>query len=665
MAKRARESSVHSADLDETRPIVSEGVIIETLQALSLEANMDNVSDPNEDPFGWRLLSGWDPIPEDASVLPERHGFEPAEPDVTFLLSKDERTVIASDDFAHNPVINTHFVHSASSGTMTAAQIADDEFPRAGIRRHAAMGWAANADEVLMQPRSQDMPGRTQFQSLRPKMASLGSDMKRLINRILGEVCVGWPTDEPDIALASLSLVNGYVFYHERFQPAMAAWQKFAKNGGLKSDTWRSAKGLPFEALFDHLEYNGDDSKRLSQLRINREQVLSMFFDMLRLVKAKQNTQVYGGLSMIPDALEQAIAASKRERLESAAYFQLGKEAFEKAVFIPCLRVTDETLNDMKGKVIIESTEIMDMGVASGAFTPKDCYIIDDTWTRICRPGSSGKEFESLVFWCPDSPDDHQPTEAKIFGYALYGADVRTNITSHYGQQAVETEMKNIVHSVQFRENIKRAMQTVGTMVKSSIGTVSTNGVTHSIPAHVDVLSPNARPATRTTIQEQQSLRVEIERAAPVLQNRMYMFLCGFMPHLAEQQLEVARSCNLINRFGAPNYSSFASYGYSAAFHTDNDDTVTEGWVSGRSANIKPDESNFAWADFKLVVELEQNVHWCWDAKRHAHGTSMNRLCATRPNSWKSWAKNHPADGQWSRANVITHATASAAKAGR
>ncbi|KAL0960044.1 hypothetical protein HGRIS_011692 [Hohenbuehelia grisea] len=330
-----------------------------------------------------------------------------------------------------------------------------------------------------------------------------------------------------------------------------------------------------------------------------------MFFDMLRLVKAKQNTQAYGGLSMIPDALEQAIAASKRERLESAAYFQLGKEAFEKAVFIPCLRqvgslfeysqmltrsnisVTDETLNDMKGKVIIESTEIMDMGVASGAFTPKDCYIIDDTWTHICRPGSSGKEFESLVFWCPDSPDDHQPTEAKIFGYALYGADVCTNITSHYGQQAVETEMKNIVHSVQFRENIKQAMQTVGTMVKSSIGTVSTNGVTHSIPAHVDVLSPNARPATQTTIQEQQSLRVEIERAAPVLQNRMYMFLCGFMPHLAEQQLEVARSCNLINRFGAPNYSSFASYGYSAVFHTDNDDTVTEGWVSGRSANIK------------------------------------------------------------------------------
>ncbi|KAF4584813.1 hypothetical protein EYR38_002044 [Pleurotus pulmonarius] len=225
--------------------------------------------------------------------------------------------------------------------------------------------------------------------------------------------------------------------------------------------------------------------------------------------------------------------------------------------------------------------------------------------------------------------------------------------------------MRNIVDSVMLRENIKRGMKNHGTMVKSFMGKTSTSGVTHSIPYPVGKASDNSRLKRLQAIKDQQSLRVEIARASPVLQLRMHSMLLGYMPHYAYEQLNVAEESGLVNRFGAPDTASFASYGYSASFHVDNDDTITEGWVSGRSNRIKPDESNFAWANFKLLVELEPNAHWIWDARAHYHGTSMNRLCAIHPSSWKTWAKNHPEDGQWSRANVITRSTALAAKDGR
>lgn len=40
----------------------------------------------------------------------------------------------------------------------------------------------------------------------------------------------------------------------------------------------------------------------------------------------------------------------------------------------------------------------------------------------------------------------------------------------------------------------------------------------------------------------------------------------------------------------------------------------------------------------------------------------MNRLCASKPMSWKRHAHQYPEKGQWSRANVITKAATGAAK---
>lgn len=48
-----------------------------------------------------------------------------------------------------------------------------------------------------------------------------------------------------------------------------------------------------------------------------------------------------------------------------------------------------------------------------------------------------------------------------------------------------------------------------------------------------------------------------------------------------------ATAGSLLNRYGVPNYQSFASYGYSAAMHIDNDDSVTVGWISARSSKVR------------------------------------------------------------------------------
>jgi hypothetical protein len=47
-----------------------------------------------------------------------------------------------------------------------------------------------------------------------------------------------------------------------------------------------------------------------------------------------------------------------------------------------------------------------------------------------------------------------------------------------------------------------------------------------------------------------------------------------------------ATEAGLLNRYGVPNTQTFASYGYSAAMHTDRDDSVTVGWISARSKKV-------------------------------------------------------------------------------
>ncbi|KAJ8482679.1 hypothetical protein ONZ45_g14864 [Pleurotus djamor] len=667
----------------------TEQELLLTIKELSALIVSEKTKHPNEDPGSLALLGGYEEDDKAEEVAPpgKTVHFKAADPDNDFRLAEakgvsvdgeairidfDELrstlrpppTLLDEDENQSTPMP----LAEAPQSTPTPTAEEKGQPRRVGQCRHSALDWYLPGDspEVFRKPEPMDMPGRAAYLNARSKPSSLSVGVAKLLNRILGEVILTWPRQPSEVVEASLRLVNGFIFVHECVKPIYDKWLLVVQNGGRGTGDPRSANDLDYDQLGELISNNGDDLAGAAKARATHDQMLLKFLQLCKFVEAGGDSwKKYGFKAKVSPSLCEAIAFAAREKKEIQAYRQLGLEAYNNATWLRCQKAPAKELEKMKGKVIIESEEILRMGVQSGAFKEDECHMIDDSWTRICRPGPIGKTLEPIILWSPRTAKDFRPTEDKIFGAVLYGGDVRTNITSAYGQATVELAMNAMVNAIQSRENVKRHMITIGTLVKTSMGKTSTNGVSHDISIHVDAAGPQAREATRLKIQEQQSLRVEITRATPILQLRMFAYLEGFMPHYAERQMHVARTSGLVNRLGTPDTTAFASYGYAAAFHVDDDDTITEGWISGRSSNIQSDESNFAWADFKVLLELEQHTHWTWDAKHHHHGTSMNRLCAQKPNSWKTWAKHHPEDGQWSRANVITHATALAKKAGR
>ncbi len=75
---------------------------------------------------------------------------------------------------------------------------------------------------------------------------------------------------------------------------------------------------------------------------------------------------------------------------------------------------------------------------------------------------------------------------------------------------------------------------------------------------------------------------------------------------------------------------------------------------------VSSDESNFFWADFNLLVELQENALWAWWAKDHFHGTTMGGLAVERAagarkcQGWEELA-------QWTHVSVIPHQVLAAA----
>lgn len=133
----------------------------------------------------------------------------------------------------------------------------------------------------------------------------------------------------------------------------------------------------------------------------------------------------------------------------------------------------------------------------------------------------------------------------------------------------------------------------------------------------------------------------------------------------------------MINSLGRPNTSSFATYGYCAGLHLDNDETVTHGWVIKRgsavmlknlvtssNANIckvHRRESNFVWGNHKLILELNEGTHWFWRANLDAHGTTANKVAMRYPGKWKTPALLKQEEiAQWTRANTIPKAVGDA-----
>jgi len=117
--------------------------------------------------------------------------------------------------------------------------------------------------------------------------------------------------------------------------------------------------------------------------------------------------------------------------------------------------------------------------------------------------------------------------------------------------------------------------------------------------------------------------------------------------------------------------------------HTDRDNSVTVGWISARSKKVSlyyvvcvtvltqyyqvlDNESNFVYAEYKVILDLDVNTHFVWNAPCDLHGTTMNCIFAKQPKLWKTFTRSlKNADlAQWSHTNVLMHnAVSSALKA--
>lgn len=69
-------------------------------------------------------------------------------------------------------------------------------------------------------------------------------------------------------------------------------------------------------------------------------------------------------------------------------------------------------------------------------------------------------------------------------------------------------------------------------------------------------------------------------------------------------------------------------------------------------------ESNFMWAEFKLVLELAQDSFWFWDACKHAHGTTMNHIAMHHRQSHEKYfrVKDARDAAQWTRVLTLPEA---------
>jgi len=75
----------------------------------------------------------------------------------------------------------------------------------------------------------------------------------------------------------------------------------------------------------------------------------------------------------------------------------------------------------MLNKIVVESDDILKIGVEADAYEAGDVIMVDEEWVRICRPGPDSNEMESVILWERADPEDNKPTEAKIVcGYAYH-----------------------------------------------------------------------------------------------------------------------------------------------------------------------------------------------------------------------------------------------------
>lgn len=115
-----------------------------------------------------------------------------------------------------------------------------------------------------------------------------------------------------------------------------------------------------------------------------------------------------------------------------------------------------------------------------------------------------------------------------------------------------------------------------------------------------------------------------------------------------------------LNKLGKQNLSAFATYGYCAGPHLDQDDCKISGWVLKHPGSVSEfhsipyhnilmvwllkvpcTESNFVWTDYKLIVELTEVSHWYWNVPHDLHDATMNVVNLPYAAKISQYAANH------------------------
>ncbi|THH29402.1 hypothetical protein EUX98_g4777 [Antrodiella citrinella] len=497
--------------------------------------------------------------------------------------------------------------------------------------------------------------------------------VRHIFVQIIGE----WPHEvtagPTEIADASQKLITSHTFYADVFRHHLRnmlnrQYNKTEKESRFCIDNIHAgeaqSQGYDMLELWQTLEKDDDVGTLVKQ------QLHETFLAVASTRTVGKPSKKYPTIQGTSQTLKDAIEYAKREAKESLYWKLLG----QKCVANAC----QPDASDLRGKFIAESPEIKQIAVESKACKASQVVVPNDSsWTRINKPPANTDSPVCVILY-DDSQlsKDGEITDDAIVGLVVYNAETFTRHASEIDQNGVLLEAQANMQSCQFKDALKRSFHYTGSMTKSAAGTHSTNSVrTNAIPRLTALSAANApvthipAPGNATAekvhdesgiLANQSSLRTAILKNKDIRQLHNFALLEGLSPSLAQKQMAIAKKAKLINRLGAPDTASFASFAYGAPAHNDSDDTVTMGWISSRSPKIQNDESNFFYSDFKVIVQFADNAHWVWNARDHFHGTSLSRLASRSPSAWKTYCKKDPLSGQWSRANVITHAVVNA-----
>ncbi|TFK18405.1 hypothetical protein FA15DRAFT_660700 [Coprinopsis marcescibilis] len=338
----------------------------------------------------------------------------------------------------------------------------------------------------------------------------------------------------------------------------------------------------------------------------------------------------------VPDCVEEMMKIGKARNVQLNTWRKAGKSFRNRATWVGLERVPQEKVQEMDKKLMVETQELLEMGLQSGLFFNDDQkgpnYIcLEGSMHRICAPKDQ-MAGSSIIFWTKNDADDTYPTSEKIFGGVVYNPEC---VAKELSPDAVyvDREIKISNRLVGDKTGLDRPrLATLGKMAKGT-GPQTTFNAPYPIhvPADIGDIPTDLKHGGHDS-----DIRVPIK---------------------AE---EAAKLAGLLSPLGHPFLSNFVTYGYSASTHLDDDITPTSGWVTYRSRELNRNTSNFVWASHAVIVEMSSNMYWYWKADEDGHGTTVNIQNIKNPEAklTPTLIRNSAGDAQWTRVSVLSRAVA-------